>query len=221
MNTKKTLLLSLPLVGLAAAPVSAAMTASATTELNLRSGPGPQYSVESVIPSTEEVDVMGCLADAEWCEVSYQGTSGWAYSAYLTTPVEDEPVVIYENRDRVEVKTVTYDDTSNAAAGAGVGGAWGAAVGSLIVGGPAAVAAGAVIGAVAGAANNVEEKTVTYIQSNPVEPVYLDGEIAVGAGIPQEIEVYEVPESDYAYLNVNQQPVVIDPETRRIVKIVR
>ncbi|MBE9638164.1 DUF1236 domain-containing protein [Salipiger mangrovisoli] len=221
MNAKKTLLLTLPLFGLAAAPVSAALSASATTDLNLRSGPGPQYAVESVIPSTAEVDVQGCLQDAEWCEVSYQGTSGWAYSAYLTTPVEDEPVVLYENRERVEVNTVTYDDTSNAAAGAGVGGAWGAAVGSLIVGGPAAVAAGAVLGAVAGAANNVEEKTVTYVETNPVEPVYLDGEVAVGAGIPQEIEVYEVPESDYAYLNVNRQQVLIDPETRRIVKIVR
>lgn len=221
MNTKKSLLLSLPLFALAAAPVSAALSASATTDLNLRSGPGPQYDVQSVIPSTAEVDVEGCIAEAEWCEVSYNGTTGWAYSAYLTTPVEDEPVVLYENRERLEVKTVTYDDTSNAAAGAGMGGAWGAAVGSLIVGGPAAVAAGAVLGAVTGAASNVEETTVTYVESNPVEPVYLDGEIAVGAGIPQEIEVYEVPESEYAYLNVNQQPVVIDPETRRIVKIVR
>ncbi|MCA0994575.1 DUF1236 domain-containing protein [Alloyangia pacifica] len=221
MTTKKTLLLSLPLAALVAAPVSAAMSASATTELNLRAGPGPQYQIENVIPSDAEVDVKGCLADAEWCEVSYEGVEGWAYSAYLTTPVEDEPVVLYENRDRVEVKTITYEDKDNAAAGAGVGGAWGAAVGSLLVGGPAAVAAGAVLGAVTGAANNAEEKTVTYIERNPVEPVYLNGEVAVGAGIPQEIEVYEVPESDFKYLNVNQQTVLIDPETRRIVQVVR
>ena len=45
--------------------------------------------------------------------------------------------------------------------------------------------------------------------------------MARGAGIPQEIEVYEVPDSDYSYLNVNRQTVIIDPETRRIVEVIR
>jgi hypothetical protein len=59
------------------------------------------------------------------------------------------------------------------------------------------------------------------VRQNPVEPVYLTGEVAQGAGIPEEIEVYTVPESDYAYLNVNEIPVVVDPESRRIVRVIR
>ncbi|EPX83646.1 DUF1236 domain-containing protein [Salipiger mucosus] len=221
MQRTKTILLGTALASLVAAPVAAAMSASATTDLNLRTGPGPQYEVQDVIASSDEVDVMGCLDQAEWCEVSYNGSEGWAYSAYLTTPVEDEPVVIYENTERLEVETVTYEDDEGAGVGAAAAGGWGALAGSLLVGGPAAAAAGAVVGAVAGAESQIEEKTVTYVVENPVEPVYLSGEVATGAGIPQDIEVYEVPESDYAYLNVNETPVVIDPETRRIVQVVR
>ncbi|MFD1343925.1 DUF1236 domain-containing protein [Litorisediminicola beolgyonensis] len=220
MIRKTNLLTAAALCGLAAAPVSAAMTASATTDLNLRAGPGPQYAVQSVIPAEGAVDVAGCLEAGEWCEVTYDGTSGWAYSAYLTTPVENEPVVIYQNTDRVKVETVTYDNTTEEAVGAASVGAWGAAVGSLIVGGPAAAAAGAVIGAAVGA-ESVPEETVTYVTANPVEPVYLNGEVVVGAGIPDTVTLYEVPDAQYQYVNVNEQYVVVNPENRRIVRVIR
>ena len=221
MSFAKPALLSTAIVGILASPAAAALSASATTELNLRAGPGPQYEIQNVIPADAEVDVAGCLDQAEWCEVSYDGTQGWAYAAYLTTPVEEEPVVIYENTDRLEVETVTYEDDSDVAMGAAAGGTWGAAAGALLVGGPLAAAGGAILGAGLGANAEVEEKTVTYVRQNPVEPVYLTGEVAQGAGIPEEIEVYTVPESDYAYLNVNEIPVVVDPESRRIVRVIR
>ncbi|MBY6005781.1 DUF1236 domain-containing protein [Salipiger bermudensis] len=209
------------ILGILASPAMAAMTASTTTELNLRTGPGPQYEVAAVLPADAELDVQGCLEAADWCEVSYDGTSGWAYAAYMTTPVENEPVVIYENARTLEVETVTYEDDSDAVMGGAAGGAWGAAAGALLVGGPLAAATGAVIGLGLGANAEVEEKTVTYIRENPVEPVYLTGEVAKGAGIPQEVEIYTVPESNYAYVNVNRMPVVVDPESRRIVQVIR
>ncbi|MHA6344823.1 DUF1236 domain-containing protein [Roseivivax sp. CAU 1761] len=221
MLSKKNVALSTTLIaGLLASPALAAMSASATTDLNFRSGPGPQYEIQGVIPAETAVDVNGCLENTEWCEVTFDGQTGWAYAAYLTTPVENEPMVLTEAPSSVEIQTVTYDD-GNKAVGGSAGAAWGAAAGSLLVGGPAAVAAGAIIGAATGAASTVEEKTVTYVRENPVEPVYLNGEVAVGAGIPEDIEVYSVPESDFSYLNVNQQTVVIDPENRRIVHVLR
>ncbi|WP_116597122.1 DUF1236 domain-containing protein [Primorskyibacter marinus] len=220
MKPMKLALATTALTGLAAAPVAAALSANATTDLNLRAGPGPQFQIEEVIAAEDEVTVEGCLDSGDWCEVSYDGTTGWAYSAYLTTPGENEPVVIYENQDDMDVAIVEHEE-GNKALGAAAGGTWGAAAGSLLVGGPAAVAAGAVLGGMTGAASTLDETTVTYVEKNPVDPVYLNGEVAVGAGIPQEVELYSVPESDYDYINVNEQYVLVNPENRRIVTVVR
>lgn len=220
MTLTKIALFSTAIVGIAASPALAALSANATTDLNFRAGPGPQYEAIGVIPSAAPVDVAGCLDNGEWCEVTFDGQTGWAYSAYLTTPVENEPVVLYQAPQVVEIETVTYDD-GNKAVGGAAGAGWGAAAGALLIGGPAAVAAGAILGAATGAASTVEEETVTYVRSNPVEPVYLTGEVAVGAGVPETVEVYQVPDTTYSYVNVNNQPVVIDTETRRIVTVVR
>ena len=216
----KILAVSTAVVGILATPLAAQMTASTTTDLNFRTGPGPQYAAQGVIPADTAVDVAGCLEGGEWCKVTYDGTAGWAYSAYLTTPVENEPVVLYQAPTTVEIETVTYEE-GNAGVGGAAGATWGAAAGALLVGGPAAVAAGAVLGAATGASSAVTEETVTYVRQNPVEPVYLTGEVAVGAGIPETVQVYEVPEGSYSYVNVNEQTVIVDPETRRIVQVIR
>ncbi len=216
----KTGLIATTALALAASPALAAMTATATTDLNLRAGPGPQYEVVGVIDGEDSVEMAGCTEAGAWCEVAYDGTTGWAYSAYLTAPIagaEAEPVVVYENT--ADVAIIEYEDDN--AADAAAGGTFGAAAGALLIGGPAAAAAGAVLGMAGGAAADTPEATVTYVRNNPVEPVYLEGEVARGAGIPQEIEVYTVPESEYSYLNVNDQTVIIDPETRRIVEVIR
>ncbi|MEC8669450.1 MAG: DUF1236 domain-containing protein, partial [Pseudomonadota bacterium] len=66
----------------------------------------------------------------------------------------------------------------------------------------------------------VPEKTVTYITANPVQPVYVEGEVVVGAGIPQEVTLTAIPESDYRYVYLNGNPVVVDGE-RTIVRVIR
>ena len=65
------------------------------------------------------------------------------------------------------------------------------------------------------------DDTVAYVRSNPVDPVYLDGEVVVGAAIPEAVAVYEVPQSEYRYVNVNGQYVLVEPEGRRVVYIAR
>jgi uncharacterized protein YraI len=200
---------------LAVTPALADISASTTTELNLRAGPGPQYAVTEVMPAAAEVDVLGCMDAADWCKVRYAGTEGWAYNPYLAVA---ENQVIYQTRDSMDIAVVEPDGTEGTDTVAG--GAFGAAAASLLVGGPAAVAAGAAVGMIAGNATP-DETTVTYIQTNPVETVYLNGEVVTGAGIPEGVDIYEVPDSDYAYAYVNDEPVVVNPDNRRIVYIVR
>ncbi|EBA08911.1 DUF1236 domain-containing protein [Sagittula stellata] len=217
---KKIAASAIALTAVTAAPLFA-LDAATTTELNLREGPGPQYGVVSVMPQDAMVSVDGCTA-SDWCKVSFDGAEGWAYSPYLLNTTMPEPTVIYQNTDAMDVKIIEQEkDGTETAVNATAGAGFGAATAALLVGGPAAVAAGVVLGAAGGAAATPAETTVTYVSQNPVEPVYLNGEVVVGAGIPDGVTLYDVPEADYTYAYVNDAPVIVNPENRRIVYIVR
>lgn len=192
-------------------------TATAWTDLNLRVGPGPAYEIATVIPGSESVTVDGCLEASNWCRVNYDGIDGWASGNYLTAMIDDAEAPIYENRERMEVRTVTYEDSGATTA---AGGATGAVAGAM-VGGPVGALIGAAIGLGVGAAVTPGERVTTYVRSNPVDPVYLDGEVVVGAGIPEEVALAEVPESEYYYAYVNGVRVIVKRDDRRIVHIIR
>lgn len=211
----------------AAAPVYAqSAEAYAATDLNIRSGPGPRYEVLGIIPGGKAATVEGCLGEASWCQVSFEGTNGWAYSDYLAVEVEEQAVALTQRPASVEIGTVTYEDPEGTAENETAGATAGATLGALTaaaVGGPiGGIVAGGLLGGAAGSvAAEPEEKTVTYIRENPVETVYLDGEVVVGAGIPTTVETYEVPESEFRYVNINGSTVIVDNETNLIVDVLR
>lgn len=202
---------------LAASPALAEFSAVATTDLNIRSGPGPQYQVVGSIKASDAASVNGCLADRKWCEVSYNGTTGWAHSDYLRSDFSGEQVVISSAPATVEVPTVQFDQQS---ANATVGATGGAITGALI-GGPVGAVIGGVTGAAIGASVKPPEQVRTYVRSNQVEPVYLEGEVVVGAGVPESVTLTTVPDYEYRYVYVNGQPVLVDPQTRKIVYVDR
>lgn len=195
---------------------SAATEATAWTDLNLRSGPGAMYEVVGVIPAEGVVSVEGCLDAASWCQVTYEGMSGWASGDYLTAMVDDAPVAIYPNRQQVMVGTVTFDDTSTESALAGTG--FGAVVGAMIAG-PVGAAVGAAIGGGVAMGADPGPQVSGYVMSNPVETVWVDGEVIVGAGIPEAVTLVEVPDSEFSYAYINGMPVVVERAGRRIVYI--
>lgn len=191
--------------------------ATAETDLNLRAGPGPNYKILGKIDAETNADFHGCLPDAPWCKVTYEGQEGWAHANYLLITYQGDPIPLSEIEDPDAVTAVSFD--ADAAAAATIG-TIGAIAGSLI-GGPVAIAAGAVIGGAVGADAAPDEQVITYIADNPLDPVFLQGEVVVGARVPQEVVLYEVPESEYRYVNVNGQYVLVEPEQRAIVYIHR
>src|SRR5687768_16339688 len=96
---------ALALPGLALAQTAAV----ATTDLNIRSGPGPQHPVIGSIEANGQVTINGCIDGSKWCTVNYNGTEGWAYSDYLTADVSGSPMVVTEGRTQMGVPAVTYD----------------------------------------------------------------------------------------------------------------
>ncbi|WP_422030838.1 DUF1236 domain-containing protein [Roseovarius sp.] len=215
----KTQILTMTLIGTMGAGAAFAETsATAVTDLNLRAGPGPQQNIVGVIPAEGAVNVHGCLAENAWCKVSFDGVEGWAYGDYLSASLDGEQLMIAPNRDQIEVTTVTYED--NNADDVAAGGAAGGLIGA-IAGGPVGAAAGAVVGGALGGASDPGEETIVYVRENPVEPVYLEGEVVTGVQLPVAVTLTTVPTSEYRYAYVNGVPVVVDPAERRVVYIVR
>jgi hypothetical protein len=156
-----------------------------------------------------------------WCQVNHAGMSGWAHAGYLSAEAvaAGEQVIIGERRTEVSVPVVSYTEPET---GSGVAlGATSGALAGAVLGGPIGAAVGAVAGAAVGGASNVPEPVVSYVRSHRVEPVYLEGEVVVGAELPETVQLTPVPESEYRYVDVNGVPAVVEPCSRRIVHVVR
>lgn len=217
---KRNLMMTAAVLSIAAGGAMASTTAKSVTDLNLRAGPGPQHDIIGVIAHNDSAEIEGCLDTRDWCKVTYEGQSGWAYGKYLTASLDQNVIPIVATDAGVEIETVVYEETNQEDAVAGAG-AVGAAAGALL-GGPVGAVAGAIIGGAAGAAAEPpEERVVTYVRSNRVAPVYLEGEVVTGAVVPDSVDLTEIPDSELRYVYINGLPVLVDPNERAIVHIVR
>jgi len=197
--------------------MAGALTAAASTDLNLRAGPGPDFRIVEVIDAEASVTVAGCLESGEWCSVDTGTAQGWAYAPYLTFAAEDglKPLTEAPTQTITVIEDTTPRDEATLI-GAGMG-----AVAGAIVAGPVGAVIGTMVSGIA-AHNAVDPEVSVYVQQNPVEPVFLSGEPVVGAALPETVTYYEVPNHEnLAYLNVNGDLVVVHRADRRIVQIVR
>jgi hypothetical protein len=119
-----------------------------------------------------------------------------------------------------------------AQSGAGAGAATGAVTGA-VVGGPVGAVVGGVIGAVVGVAVvPPPQPVVTYVTTQPApEAVTLQGNLVVGATLPEAVVLQPIPPTVYAapagatavvysYAFVNGHRVIVDSKTRAVVAIV-
>jgi hypothetical protein len=98
--TLKTILLSAASALVLSAGAASAAPATAESAVNVRSGPGTQYEVIGTIPGGATVDVAGCTGS--WCQVSFNGETGYANQNYLSV-AEGGPAVVAPG--------YAYDDT--------------------------------------------------------------------------------------------------------------
>jgi hypothetical protein len=83
------------------------------------------------------------------------------------------------------------------------------------------------VGVSAAAAQDVvviqpEQDTVIreYVKKKPMASVSLLGvELNIGTALPDTVELYEVPDVQYRYVVVDGRTVLVDPSTRKIVKV--
>jgi hypothetical protein len=60
----------------------------------------------------------------------------------------------------------------------------------------------------------------TYVMEQSVPSVSYQGTIAVGTALPETVEVHTIQEQPgYAYTVVNDQRVIVNPQTRTVVQV--
>lgn len=110
------------------------------------------------------------------------------------------------------------------AQGAATGAAAGA-IGGAVVGGPVGAVVGAATGAIVGGISDVNRpKFHEYVVREHIPSYTYTGPVVVGAVLPETVTVYSVPKeygvTKYRYTVVNDQTVLIDPTTHRVVEII-
>lgn len=187
-------------------PASAATLATATTSLNIRTGPGPEYPVTGAIPQKGQATVTGCIEGSLWCQVSYNGKQGWAYSQYMVGMAGGQPVAVSQT-----VPALAFDPPA-------------ATVGTTTTVVTAPTISGEFVAPVAGEPLSIAPPppaVQTYIVQNPRTQVYVNGEVVEGVGLPEDVVLTPVPDYDYSYAYINGVPVLVEPGSRRVTYIYR
>jgi uncharacterized protein YraI len=99
--------------GVAALLAAIAFSASAqvaytTRTVNVRAGPDTSYPPISALAPGASVQVMGCLDDWSWCDVTFGPNRGWVYAPYLNYLYEGSRVPFYSYAPAFGIPIVTF-----------------------------------------------------------------------------------------------------------------
>lgn len=115
---------------------------------------------------------------------------------------------------------------TDTAAGPATGAAGGAVAGA-VVGGPVGAAVGGVAGAAAGGVLSAGESTRvrTFIVAQRRPSIRMSEAVMVGEALPARVRLFPIPssvglQSNYSYTVVNDQRLLVDPQTREVVEII-
>lgn len=87
--------------------------------------------------------------------------------------------------------------------------------------GPVGAAVGGTVGAAVGTAVAIPDAVLTSVRGERVPSVVVHERVAVGEPLPETVVLHEVPRyREYRYAVVNDQRVIVDPRTRRIIRVV-
>jgi len=234
MKLRTSLLAAAATIAMAAPAL--AIPGTALTDLPLRAGPGPMHPVIATVERNGTVEVEGCNEGGQWCQVSVAGRRGWVFGSQLAAQQSGgQRVIITEQRQALQVPVIQYQEqralapatttttttstqtgSTGAAAGAGTG-----VIAGALLGGPIGAVIGGLAGLTAGAMVDPPGEVRTYVTTNKVEPVFLEGEVVVGATVPQNVRVYEIPNYKDRYAYINGRTVLVEPGSNKIVYVYR
>lgn len=64
----------------------------------------------------------------------------------------------------------------------------------------------------------VPQPTRDYVIAHPSDPIVIEGDVAVGTAIPEDIELVPIPDNpDYSYVYVEKRPIIVSTKNRKVV----
>ncbi|RWY78559.1 DUF1236 domain-containing protein [Rhizobium leguminosarum] len=121
--------------------------------------------------------------------------------------------------------SILLASTSAFAQSSTVTGAVGGAATGAIVGGPVGAAVGGIVGGVAGSViDPPPQQVVTYVQQAPAPTtrVVVKEKAVVGQPLPETVVVTPIPDDPkYAYAIVNDQRLIVEPSSRKVIQIIQ
>lgn len=181
---------------------NADMMATTATDLTIYSGPGTDYPSVGVATRGSAAALDGCLDGDNWCRIDVNGLRGWAYAQELTVDYNGAPAIVQERRTDLGVPIVSYERTGSVAGSADP------APGDELIG--RVDGSGAIV---------PPPEVLTYIDRTPMDAVPYDGDVVVGAALPGDVVISQVPDYQYSYARINDRPVLVDPQSHRIVYV--
>ena len=89
------------------------------------------------------------------------------------------------------------------------------------VGGPVGEVVGGTVGAAVGLGLEIPNAVITSIQGERAPSVVVRERIVVGEPLPPTVELRTVPNhTEYRYAVVNDRRVIVEPRTRKIIRII-
>jgi uncharacterized protein DUF1236 len=100
-------------------------------------------------------------------------------------------------------------------------GAVGGAVVGGAVGGPVGAVVGAGVGGTVGMAAEPPNEVITYVERERAPSVAVEERVVVGQPLPATVRIRPVPKyQQYSYAVVNDQRVIVEPKTRKVIKVI-
>jgi len=89
------------------------------------------------------------------------------------------------------------------------------------IGGPIGAMVGGTVGAAVGAGLEIPNAVITSVQGERAPSVVVRERVIVGEPLPFEVELRPVPNyTQYRYAIVNDRRVIVEPRTRRVIRII-
>ena len=95
-------------VALSLPGLAKATDAYVTRNVNVRAGPDASYPLVGQLQAGSGVDVQGCTADWEWCDVIAFGNRGWVAGNFIEYEYQDQPVLLPTYGARIGVPIITF-----------------------------------------------------------------------------------------------------------------
>jgi hypothetical protein len=124
-------------------------------------------------------------------------------AAVIVTAISIVPAVAFAQQDPV---------SRNANRGAAQGQAVGGPIGGFV---------GGTVGLATGLAEGITDDVVGAVRVAPAPNVVVEEHVVVGEPLPPRVTLYAVPRYErYRYAVVNDERVIVDPRTRRVIRII-